>query len=157
MDTFWSFRKPLTRSICGQEKFLKTRIMETEGRNWLKWGLCLWNANGKLAFSLVYAYKYWQNKICRLHQRIHISINEIHIFNDWNAYNVDYCCSRRQIRWVYSFKLTERPRTNSDQNNYIYRLFQKRAPCFKVQFWLENIFIPNSTKFITNSYHNLPV
>ena len=31
---------------------------------------CLWNANRRLASSLVYAYKYWEIKICRLHQGI---------------------------------------------------------------------------------------
>ena len=41
MDTFLWFGKPLTRSMCGEEKFLgykflKTRIMETESPNWRK-------------------------------------------------------------------------------------------------------------------------
>ena len=53
--------EPLTRSMCGQEKFLvykflKTRIMETESRrpNWRKSELYLQNANGRLT--------YWEDK-----------------------------------------------------------------------------------------------
>ena len=32
--------------------------------------------DGMLASSLVYPYKYWETKICRLLQSIHISISE---------------------------------------------------------------------------------
>ena len=58
MDTFWSFGSlELDQFVDRKEflgyKFLKSRIMETE--------------------------QYWETKICRLHQSIHISISEIHI------------------------------------------------------------------------------
>ena len=102
---------------------LWTRRAETgESENFF-----IWNANRrKLASSLVHAYKYWKTKICRLHQRSHISIIEIHIETSviQMPTMLNVLAQDAKFGELLEFDRTAGP-SNSDQNNYICRLFQK--------------------------------
>ena len=88
-----------------------------------------------LASSLVYAYKYWETKICRLHQSIHISTVKFTFETSFTEMPtiIDDKSVAQDIKFG-EYIVNRTTGNNFDQNNNTYRLFQKVHPIFKFNF-----------------------
>ena len=101
-------------------------------------------------------------KICRLHQRVHVISSVKFTFKtsiiQMPAMLIIVAQDTKIGEYIdLAFKLTEQPGKQFRPKQLHIQAVSKTGTYFKVKFCFANIFISNSTKFITNNHQNLAV